>query len=258
MIIPREHLPTLSIVIPAYNEERRIGATLARVTDYLDARRGRYEVIVVDDGSRDATRDVVAAVAAEHPLVRLLAQPRNAGKGAAVRAGVLASRGRDVLFSDADLSTPIEELERLEARLRDGADVAIGSRAAPGDVARTQPILRRLQGRAFHLVVRALGFRAVAAIRDTQCGFKLFRGGVARALFGELTVAGFAFDVELLELAHDRFRVDEVPVAWTHADGSKVRPGLDAMKMVRDLAGIRWTWVRRGRPRLALSAGEGT
>lgn len=256
MMTHTDQHPALSIVIPAYNEERRIGPTLTRVIEYLDRRRAEYEVIVVDDGSRDATCELVREFAAARPRVRLLAQSANAGKGAAVRAGVLASRGRDVLFTDADLSTPIEELERLEAQLRGGADVAIGSRAAPGDVERRQPLLRRIQGRGFHLVVRALGFRAVAAIRDTQCGFKLFRGSVARALFGELTLTGFAFDVELLELAHDRFRIAEVPVAWTHADGSKVRPGIDALKMVRDLARIRWSWMRRGRPVLALAAGE--
>lgn len=242
--------PALSIVVPAYNEARRIAPTLDRVTSFLRDRP--HEVIVVDDGSRDDTRAIVGAVAARAPAVRLLALPANAGKGAAVRAGVLASRGRAVLFSDADLSTPIEELARLEAALADGADVAIGSRAAPGDVERRQPWLRRIQGRAFHLIVRALGFRAVAAVRDTQCGFKLFRGPVARTLFAELTLTGFAFDVELLELAFGRFRVDEIAVAWTHADGSKVRPGVDAARMLRDLARIRWGWLRHGRPALAL------
>ncbi|HEY0481503.1 MAG TPA: dolichyl-phosphate beta-glucosyltransferase [Kofleriaceae bacterium] len=246
--------PALSIIIPAYNEERRIGATLERVTRYLDARGSGYELIVVDDGSRDATRDTVAQVAGDHPRVRLLALPHNAGKGAAVRAGVLASRGRAVLFSDADLSTPIEELERLEAALGAGADIAIGSRSAPGEVERRQPLLRRLQGRGFHLVVRALGFGVVTAIRDTQCGFKLFRGPVARVLFRELTLTGFAFDVELLELAHKRFALCEVPVAWTHADGSKVRPGIDAARMLRDLVRIRWGWLRNGRPAPALPA----
>jgi glycosyltransferase involved in cell wall biosynthesis len=253
MMDPDAPLPALSIIIPAYNEERRIGATLARITGYLDGRGGGYEVIVVDDGSRDATRAIVGA--AGHPAVRLLALPVNAGKGAAVRAGVLASRGRAVLFSDADLSTPIEELARLEAAVAGGADLAIGSRVAPGEVARRQPLLRRLQGRAFHAIVRALGFRVVATVRDTQCGFKLFRGAVARLLFRELTLTGFAFDVELLERAHQRFAIAEVPVAWAHADGSKVRPGIDAARMLRDLIQIRWGWLRSGRGLPALPSG---
>jgi dolichyl-phosphate beta-glucosyltransferase len=256
MMDPDAALPAISIVIPAYNEARRIGATLERVAQYLDARRAPYEVLVVDDGSRDATRAVVAGIAGAHPQVRLIALPRNAGKGAAVRTGVLASRGRAVLFSDADLSTPIEELPRLEAELAAGADIAIGSRAVPGEVERHQPVLRRLQGRGFHLAVWALGFRVVSAVRDTQCGFKLFRGAVARVLFRELTLTGFAFDVELLELAHRRFALREVPVAWAHADGSKVRPGIDAARMLRDLVRIRWGWLRNGRALPALPAGD--
>ena len=244
--------PALSIIVPAYNEERRIAPTVEGITAYMDRRGEPYELIVVDDGSRDRTRAIVADYAAVHPSTRLLAMPRNAGKGAAVRAGVLASRGRDVLFSDADLSTPITELARLRDALDDGADVAIGSRAVPGTVERRQPWLRRVQGRAFHLIVRALGFRAVTEIADTQCGFKLFRGPVARALFAELSLAGFAFDVELLELAYGRFRIAEIPVEWTHADGSKVRPGIDAMKMLGDLVRVRARWARAGRPLLAL------
>jgi dolichyl-phosphate beta-glucosyltransferase len=248
--------PALSLIIPAFNEERRIAPTLARVTEYLDARGAPYEVIVVDDGSRDHTRDVVGGFASVNRRVRLLALERNSGKGAAVRAGVLASRGQLVLFSDADLSTPIEELERLEARLHDGADIAVGSRATDGDVEREQKLFRRIQGRAFHLIVRALGLRAAAKIRDTQCGFKLFRGPLARVLFRELKLNGFAFDVELLELACERFDVAEVPVAWQHADGSKVRPGIDAMKMLADVVRIRWSWLRHGRPTLALAPGN--
>lgn len=247
-----QSLPTVSIVVPAYDEERRIAPTLDRITAFMENAGDPYEVIVVDDGSRDRTRDIVTDYASAHPSTRLLAMPRNSGKGAAVRAGVLASSGREVLFSDADLSTPITELTRLRAALDAGADLAIGSRAAPGDVERQQPWLRRVQGRAFHLIVRAMGFRAVTEIEDTQCGFKLFRGAVARVLFRELSLSGFAFDVELLELAYQRFRIAEIPVAWTHADGSKVRPGIDALKMVGDLLRVRATWLRQGRPLLAL------
>lgn len=247
--------PALSIVVPAYNEAERIAPTLRAITDYLDRERSPYEVIVVDDGSRDETRDVVRAIAREHASVSLLALGTNQGKGAAVRAGVLASRGDEVLFSDADLSTPIAELARLRAELAAGADIAIGSRARADAGQVVQPLFRRIQGRLFHVAVRVLGFAAVLALRDTQCGFKLFRRGVARALFQELTISRFAFDVEILELAHQRFKVAEVPVAWTHAAGSKVRPGIDALKMLGDLVRLRAGWLRRGRPRLALVDG---
>lgn len=245
-------VPALSIIVPAYNEERRIAPTLERITAFMAATEEPYELIVVDDGSRDRTGAIVAGFADRHPATRLLAMPRNGGKGAAVRAGVLASRGGEVLFSDADLSTPISEVSRLRAALAGGADVAIGSRAVRGPVTRSQPLLRRLQGGAFHVATLALGFRVVTAIADTQCGFKLFRGAVARALFRELTLTGFAFDVELLELAHRRFQIAEVPVEWTHVDGSKVRPGIDAVKMLGELLRIRFAWLRHGRPHLAL------
>ena len=243
------HNPALSVIVPAFNEATRIGPSLGRIVSYLDRLGDPYEVIVVDDGSRDRTRDVVGEVGRDAPRVRLLPLERNQGKGAAVRAGVLASSGREVLFSDADLSTPIEELVRLRRALADGADVAIGSRAVPTDeVVRTQPVLRRLQGRAFHLLVRALGFEVLTRLRDTQCGFKLFRGDVARALFARLTLTGFAFDVELLALAHPQFRIDEVAVAWHHAEGSKVRPGIDAAMMLLNLAQLRLRWLTNRAP----------
>ncbi len=250
-----QNSPALSIVVPAYNEAQRIGPTLHAITRYMDRSSASYEVIVVDDGSRDATRDVIDELAREHSAISLLALGTNQGKGAAVRAGVLASRGDEVLFSDADLSTPIDELPRLRAALAAGADVAIGSRAS-GDGKVVQPLLRRIQSRMFHFAVRTLGFAAVIELRDTQCGFKLFRRGVARALFQELTIARFAFDVEVLELAHRRFQVAEVPVAWTHAEGSKVRPGIDAIAMLGDLVRLRASWLRRGRPQLALVDGH--
>ncbi len=243
--------PTLSIVVPAYNEAERIGPTLRAITEYLDASHSSYELIVVDDGSRDATREVVAELGRAHPAISLLALSANQGKGAAVRAGILASRGDEVLFSDADLSTPIDELPRLRAALAAGADVAIGSRAGAESTV-VQPLLRRLQGRMFHLAVRMLGFAAVTTLRDTQCGFKLFRRSVAVALFQHLTIPRFAFDVEILELAYRRFQIAEVPVAWTHASGSKVRPGIDAIAMLLDLVRLRGGWLLRGRTRLVL------
>jgi dolichyl-phosphate beta-glucosyltransferase len=235
--------PSISIVIPAYNEEARIGPTVTRVCAHLAARGGPWQVIVVDDGSRDETIAVAGAAAAGDPRVQVLAQPANRGKGAAVRAGMLAATGQRLLFSDADLATPIEELGKLEARLDAGADVAIASRALAGsDIRVRQHPARELMGRTFNLLVRTL---LGGGIRDTQCGFKLFTRPAARDLFGRATVDGFAFDVELLWLARGRWRVDEVPVVWRHVEESKVSPGVDAARMFVDLVRVRLRHRRR-------------
>jgi dolichyl-phosphate beta-glucosyltransferase len=236
--------PTLSVVIPAYNEARRLGPTLDRVTEYLRARQGReqgregeHEVLVVDDGSTDATAARVEA----HPdaMVRLVRQPENRGKGAALRRGVAESRGRRVLLCDADLSTPIQDVERLTAHLDDGADVAIGSRAAEGaDVQRHQPFYRELMGKTFNRIIRMLGVRG---LRDTQCGFKLLDGEVARRLFGELRTEGFAFDVELVWLARRHgLRIDEVGVRWIDSPDTRVHAVYDSARMLRDVLLMRW------------------
>lgn len=227
----------LSVVIPAFDEEQRIGRTLQATTEFLRARAAPYEVIVVDDGSADGTAAIVSAHAQADPCVRLLRLERNQGKGAAVRAGVRASVGQRVLFMDADLATPLGELLRLEAALADGADVAIGSRA----LARSEVLVRQRRGRewmgkTFNLMVRAV---LMGGYRDTQCGFKLFRRAAADVLFAEATVDRFAFDVELLLLARGRFRVVEVPVAWRHVEQSKVSPVRDAARMAYDLLRLR-------------------
>ncbi len=224
----------ISIVIPAYNEEARVGSTLDAIIAWLDARGEDYELIVADDGSTDATALVVAERRLRAPRVRALSLPANRGKGAAVRAGILATRGDEVLFCDADHATPIEELEHLRAAMRaDGADIAIASRALPGSDVRTrQHPMRELMGRTFNVILRTL---VMGGIKDTQCGFKLFRGDVARTLFAEATVDGFAFDVEILYLARGRHRVIEVPVVWRHVDESKVSPGRDAARMLWDV-----------------------
>ncbi len=223
----------LSVVIPAYNEEARIGPTLDTVARWLDEANPDYEIIVVDDGSSDATTRIVAQAANGHDHIRLVSLGRNRGKGAAVRAGVLASSGAEVLFSDADLATPITELPKLRERLRAGFDVAIGSRGIVGaDIQVRQHPIRELMGRTFNVIVRAL---VIGGIRDTQCGFKLFRGDVARTLFEESRIDGFAFDVELLLLARGRYKVAEVPVVWRHIEQSKVSPGRDAARMFLDV-----------------------
>lgn len=222
----------LSVVIPAYNEDHRLGPTLEQVLAFLDARGGDYEVLVVDDGSTDET-----AALAESYGVKVLRQPDNRGKGAAVRAGMLAAAGDPILFSDADLATPIEELAKLEAALAAGADIAIASRAVEGaDIRTRQHVLRELSGRFFNLLVRATG---AGPFLDTQCGFKLFSRAAARDVFSRAQVDGFAFDVEALLLARGRYRVVEVPVAWHHVEESKVS-GFAGAKAFLDMLTLRW------------------
>lgn len=235
--------PQLSVVIPAYNEERRLGATLEGVASYLDERGLGHEILVVDDGSTDGTAELVRKHS--FPAVRLIELGTNRGKGAALRRGVAESRGRRVLLCDADLSTPIEELEALEERLDQGAAMAIGSRSAAGsDVRVRQPLYRELMGKTFNRVIRLLGVRGMT---DTQCGFKLLDGELARRLFPRVATDRFAFDVELLWLARrDGHRVDEVGVAWIDSPDSRVHPVVDAAAMLRDVVLMRWRHRRGG------------
>jgi len=222
--------------VPAYNEERRLGPTLERMRAFLKGRR--YEVLVVDDGSSDGTVALVRAMAKRWPALKLRPLGINQGKGAAVRHGVATARGKRILFSDADLSTPIEELPRLEAALKAGAAVAIGSRAL--DRARTsvhQPFYREAGGRVFNTVVQAL---TVPGIEDTQCGFKLFDGAAAKRLFVQQQVTRFGFDVEVLYLARKAgYKVAELPVRWVNSPETKVRPVRDGLRAFLDLALIR-------------------
>lgn len=217
----------LSIVIPAYNEAPRIERTLERTLSHLDGRGvARSEILVVDDGSTDGTSDVVEAFAAKHQqrelTLRVVRQVPNQGKGAALRRGVLESVGRRVLLMDADLATPIEELDALAAALDRGVAIATGSRATPtADVRRPQAWPRVLLGRAGNLWIRAW---AVPGIHDTQCGFKLFDGAIAHELFADAQEARFGIDIEVLALARRRgYSIAEVGVRWEHQPGSKVR-----------------------------------
>jgi dolichyl-phosphate beta-glucosyltransferase len=230
--------PDLSIVVPAFNEEDRLEPTLRSYLGYCRATARSVELIVVDDGSVDGTSHLVEQLAGEFPELRLIRLAENRGKGFAVRSGVVNARGRNVLFADADGATPFNEIERLEAALHDRNDVAIGSRAiAARDVRVNAKLYRRIIGRVFHGMVETLTVRGV---RDTQCGFKLFRGPVAHDLFSRMRMRGFSFDVELLMMAQRRgYRIAEVPVNWTHQPGSKVNLALDSMLMLRDLFIIR-------------------
>jgi dolichyl-phosphate beta-glucosyltransferase len=228
-----------SIVIAAYNEERRLPQSLRKIQAYLAATDLRGEIIVVDDGSTDGTAAQVLALREAIPGLRLISYPRNRGKGYALRIGVLASRGGLVLLSDADLSTPIEELEILKPRIvSESFQIAIGSRAlALSQIARAQPRWRRGMGRLFNRLVKAL---VIDDFQDTQCGFKLFTGEAARLLFGAARVERFAYDVEILALAKNHgYRVAEVPVKWTNSLDSRVRPVRDSLQMVADLVKIR-------------------
>ena len=234
----------LSVVFPAYNEEPRLGATLERTTGWLAEHLPDYEVLVVDDGSADGTAALVRSQEGSGDgRVTLLTYPDNRGKGYAVRRGMLAASGARRLFMDADLSTPIEELHKLWAALDAGADVAIGSRGLPdSDLVRRQSPLRERMGKTFNLIVRSL---LVGGFSDTQCGFKLFSAAAAEDLFSRATVDRFAFDVEILLLALERYEVREIPVCWENSPLSRVSPGRDALQMFLDVVRLR---LRRGRP----------
>jgi dolichyl-phosphate beta-glucosyltransferase len=233
----------LSVVIPAYNEESRLGTTMARVLEYLVQKGRSFELIVVDDGSRDKTVELAAAIQAKDSRVKVLSNGTNRGKGYSVRRGMLAATGDLILFSDADLSSPIEEVEKLESSIHQGHDVAIGSRDIIGShVERPQPLHRRLMGYSF-MVLR--DWIAVSGFRDTQCGFKLFRAACAREIFSRSIEEGFCFDVEILAIAKTLgYRMCEVPVVWRNDERSKVNPISDPLKMFLALFRIRLNVVR--------------
>jgi glycosyltransferase involved in cell wall biosynthesis len=227
----------LSVVIPAYNESRRLPGTLDRVAGHLSAYPDSWEIVVADDGSTDDSAAIVERYSASEPRIRLLRCPHG-GKGSAVRAGMLAAAGRWRLFVDADLPVDLAELPRF---LEVPTDVAIGSREAPGARRIGEPRTRHLMGRTFNMCAQLL---LVPGINDTQCGCKLFSASAARQLFTESSVDGFAFDVELLFLARRAgFTVREVPLTWHYRPGSRVRlsTGLKAFGQLLTI----W-WERRG------------
>lgn len=235
----------LSIVVPAYNEETRLGPTLDAIIAYLcenEGRFGTWELLVVDDGSTDGTRDIVGAASARDRRVQLVTSPRNRGKGHALRLGVLASSGRRVLVTDADLAAPIEELESLDKALADGHSAAIGSRSVPGaTIVRHQSRVREALGRAGNLLIRRI---ALPGIRDTQCGFKLFDGDRAREAFADSRLSGWGIDVEILQyFRRAKWPVAEVPVQWEHQPGSKIRP-LDYARVLAELTSLKVRSVR--------------
>jgi len=228
----------ISVIIPAYNEENRLPATLKRVHEYLVSKADEFEIVVVDDGSSDTTESEVMRASTEMPGIRLVKNGANMGKGFSVRQGVLASRGELVLISDADLSTPIEEVEKLIPFVEGEFDIAIGSRAMKeSELAVRQPWYREGMGRAFNALVRSL---VIGGLSDTQCGFKLISKEAAKRIFERCRIDGFSFDVEVLFLAERLgYRIKEVPVKWLNSPASRVRIFRDSTRMFLDLLIIR-------------------
>lgn len=229
----------LSVVLPAYNEEKRLSKTLETVTAYLRQRQGKSEIIVVSDGSTDQTVAIAKSFNQNQLPIRVLHNKKNRGKGATVRRGVAAAQGEWVLFSDADMSTPIEEIVKLEKVMMDGADVVIASRALTGsDISDHQPFYREWMGKTFNLLVQSI---VLPGLQDTQCGFKMFKRDIARKVFLALTIPGFGFDVEMLYLAKRAgAEIQEVPVSWHNVLDSKVSPLRHATQMFLDLFRVRW------------------
>jgi glycosyltransferase involved in cell wall biosynthesis len=233
--------PELSIIIPAFNEERRLPEALQRIRGYLEKQNFSAEVIVVDDGSTDGTPDVVAAARPSLPSLRLVSNGRNFGKGFSVRHGMLEARGRVVLFTDADLSAPIEEADKLLAALS-RADVAIGSRAVDRSLIEVhESRLREMAGIIFNLLVRVVtGLTFV----DTQCGFKAFVRESSRIVFEQQRIERFGFDPEILFLAKRHgLRAVEIPVRWSHDAQTKLHLYRDSLRMFGELLTIRWNWL---------------
>ncbi|HEY6770052.1 MAG TPA: dolichyl-phosphate beta-glucosyltransferase [Candidatus Sulfotelmatobacter sp.] len=228
-----------SIVIPAYNEGARLGATLDKVLNYIAQHECDAEIIVVNDGSRDNTADIVREKALTNPSLRLVENPGNRGKGYSVRNGMLHALGRVVLFSDADLSSPIEEVPKLLKAISQGADIAIGSRWLKAEMqTQRQPLHRQIFGRVFNLLLRmTLGLQ----FADTQCGFKAFKRRAVENIFPLQRIERWGFDPEILFLARKfGYKVQEVPVEWGHSGGTRINPVVDGARMFMEMLRIRW------------------
>lgn len=227
----------LSVIIPAYNEERRLPHTLESVYSYLACRKESFEILVVDDGSIDRTAQVVENFANNHAGIYLISYPANKGKGYAIRTGIFRARGENLLIDDADGSSPIAEIELLESAITYGADLAIGSRAKPDATRIVKALIyRKYMGNTFNLIVQSL---LLPGIRDTQCGFKLFKREVARDLFSVSRLNGYTFDVEILFIAKLRnYKISEIAINWTNVAGSKVNVLFDSIKMLFEVFSI--------------------
>ncbi|MCW5877943.1 MAG: glycosyltransferase family 2 protein [Anaerolineales bacterium] len=235
--------PFISLIIPAYNEERRLPESLAKIRDFVQTQPYRSEVLIIENGSTDRSFDVAEAFCRAHTGFRVL-RAAGRGKGLAVKLGMLEARGELRLMLDADLSMPVEEVSRFLALLQGGVPVVIGSREAPGAVRYNEPEHRHIGGRAINTMIRLL---ALPGLHDTQCGFKGFRAEAAEALFRRQTIMGWAFDVEILYIARLLgYQILELPIPWYYSPQSHVRPLHDALQMLRDVLTVRRN-ARQGR-----------
>lgn len=225
----------LSLIIPTFNEEQRIGKSLASAIEYFEKQDYSYEIIVVDDGSKDKTETEVGKFPTS---VLFLNQKQNFGKGAAIRRGMLEASGEIRIFSDADFSTPIYEVPKLIEKINSGADICIGSRALDYSmIKKHQPFYREFMGKTFNKFVQAMFFKG---IKDTQCGFKGFKAEAAEKVFSLAKINGFSFDVELLYIARIfNLKVEQVSVEWYNDNRSKVNPIFDSLKMIFELLKIK-------------------
>ncbi len=230
-------MPELSIVIPAYNEENRLSSTLKSICKFFADKGMDFEIVIVNDGSKDKTANLVEQLALEQPRLKLISHDINRGKGFAIKAGVLSSLGELILINDADGSSPIEEFDRLSAAIKNGADLAIGSRAKHDPTCTVQALAYRTYiGNTFNRIVQSL---LLPGIYDTQCGFKLFKKAIAFDIFSSSTIDGYAFDVEILYLAKLRkYRIEELAINWHNVAGSKINVLTDSFKMLAEVLKI--------------------
>jgi dolichyl-phosphate beta-glucosyltransferase len=240
--------PQYSIVIPAYNEDARIESSLKKIITFIAQHNWHAEIIVVDDGSTDGTLEIVERYAEVNPCIRMVSNPGNRGKGYSVRNGMLHAKGKLLLFTDADLSSPIEEALKLCDAITQGADVAIGSRWLQAKLqTQRQPLYRQLFGRVFNRLLRTM---LALPYKDTQCGFKAFTRPAAQAIFPLQQIERWGFDPEVLFLARRfGFKIIEVPVAWAHREGTRINPLSDGPKMLLEMVTVWWNALTGKYPR---------